>query len=228
MGIFTRTRDIISANVNTLLEKAEDPEKLVRHLIGEMEDTLVALKASCASTLAAKKRIRRDINACDGRVTFWEDRALRAVDRKRDQLARDALREKRLYSDRCEWLEKELDHCDTLVTQYREDINELEEKLTTVREKQRILVHRHTRAVQHKRAQTTLRRFDTSATMERLERMQNRIDRMDAEGELVNYGSGIPSLAARFSEIEKDDEIEEELEALKASAKANRPAAVNV
>jgi len=120
-----------------------------------------------------------------------------------------------------------LDHCDTLVAQYREDIKQLDDKLKTVREKQRILLHRHTRAVHHKRAQTTLRKIDTSGTLQRLERMENRIDRMEAEGELVNFGRGFTTLSARFADLEKDESIEEELEALKAAAAKNAHAVVN-
>ena len=91
MGIFTRMRDIISSNINAMLEKAEDPEKLVKLMIQEMEDTLVEVKASCAGVMAAKKKIQRELDECGGRAEKWADRAQLAVDRGHDDLAREAL-----------------------------------------------------------------------------------------------------------------------------------------
>ena len=95
MGIFTRVRDIISSNLNTMLEKAEDPEKLVKLMIREMEDTLVEIKASCAGAMAAKKKIERDSGEVKDRSQAWADKAQLAIDKGREDLAREALLEKR-------------------------------------------------------------------------------------------------------------------------------------
>ena len=91
MGIFTRFKDIVSANLNSMLDKAEDPEKLIRLMIREMEETLVELKAACAGNMAGVARIRRELEAARARVATWDDRARLAVDRGRDDLAREAL-----------------------------------------------------------------------------------------------------------------------------------------
>ncbi|HQK77746.1 MAG TPA: PspA/IM30 family protein, partial [Candidatus Hydrogenedentes bacterium] len=100
MGIFSRVADIISSNINAMLDKAEDPEKLVRLMIREMEDTLIEIKASCAGAMAQRKKIGRQIEDVRAGEARWAERAQLAVDKGRDDLARDALLEKRRFTDR--------------------------------------------------------------------------------------------------------------------------------
>ncbi|MBM3290664.1 MAG: phage shock protein A, partial [Candidatus Hydrogenedentes bacterium] len=95
MGIFTRARDIISSNINAMLDEAEDPEKIANLMVREMEDTLIELKASCAGAKAAKRRIEQDRECAVKQASDWAARAQRAVDKGRDDLAREALVEKR-------------------------------------------------------------------------------------------------------------------------------------
>ena len=140
MGIFSRMRDIINSNLSAMLDRAEDPEKLVKLMITEMEDTLVEIKASCAGAIANKKRVQRYLDEAKAQATGWEQKAQLAVDKGREDLAREALREKRSFEERVTALEAEVEEFDALVTEYRSDIGKLEEKLTSAREKQRILV----------------------------------------------------------------------------------------
>ncbi len=216
MGIFTRVRDIISANLNAMLDKAEDPEKLIRLMIKEMEDTLVEIKASCAGVMAAKKKIQRDCTTVETRVTLWDEKAQLAVDRDREDLAREALVEKRRYAERAASLRKELAECEGLVNQYQEDLAQLEDKLGAVREKQRLLVQRHIHAHKRKRAQDELRRLDSSDAFIRFEQFENRIERMESEADLVNPIRQ-HSLDEEFARLEGDEDIEKELEALKVA-----------
>ncbi|HIJ73402.1 MAG TPA: phage shock protein PspA [Candidatus Hydrogenedentes bacterium] len=218
MGIFTRLRDIISSNINAMLEKAEDPEKLVKLMIQEMEDTLVEIKASCAGAMAAKKKVERALEEARKRAEAWGDKAQLAVDKGRDDLAREALLEKRRYGERAAALEKELTQSDAVVEQYQSDIMKLEDKLNTAREKQRVLVQRHTHAQHRKRAEKGIRKVDTSGAMVRFEQFENRIERMEAEADLVNFGKK-PPLESEFAKLEGDEELEKELEALKATRK---------
>ena len=218
MGIFTRFRDIVTSNINAMLDKAEDPEKMVRLMIQEMEDTLVEIRASCAGAMATKKKIERQLEQIRGRVDQWAQRAELAVQKGRDDLAREALLEKRRYSERAGALEQELAQCDSLISQYQDDITQLEDKLASVREKQRVLVQRHIRAQSKKRAQGDIRRVDTTEAFMRFERFEGRIDRMEAEADLVNFGRK-PPLEDEFSLLEGDEEIEEQLESLKKSLK---------
>ena len=216
MGIFTRFRDIISSNINAMLDKAEDPEKLISLMIQEMEDTLIEIKASCASAMAASKRTQRQTDEAQSRSRNWDKKAGLAVSKGRDDLAREALLEKRRYADRAYSFEKELHEMNSLIQQYQEDIKQLEEKLRGAREKQRLLVQRHVHAFKKRRAQEEIRRMDSTGAVLKFEEFENRIERMEAEADLVNFGRK-PTLEAKFEELLVDDEIEKELQTLKSS-----------
>ena len=216
MGIFTRLRDIISSNVNAMLDKAEDPEKMVRLMIQEMEDTLVEIKASCAGAMATRQRVQRQLDEANTRAEQWAGKAELAVNKGREDLAREALLERRRYRDRVASLEAERAQCEALVEQYQNDVAQLEDKLATVREKQRVLVERHIHARSKKRAQTDIRRAETSDAFLRFQRFQSRIDHMEAEVDLVNFARK-PPLDDEFSCLETDEEIENELTELKKS-----------
>lgn len=216
MGIFTRFRDIISSNINAMLDKAEDPEKLISLMIQEMEDTLVEIKASCAAAMAASKRTQRQMEEAGARSRNWEQKASLAVSKGRDDLAREALIEKRRYADRASSFERELQEMSALIQQYQEDIKQLEEKLRGAREKQRWLVQRHVHALKKRRAQEEIRRMDSTGAILKFEEFENRIERMEAEADLVNFARK-PALEAKFEELLVDDEIEKELQTLKTS-----------
>jgi phage shock protein A len=216
MGIFTRFRDIISSNINAMLDRAEDPEKLIKLMIREMEDTLVEIKASCAGVMATVKKISRHMDEVQSRVNYWEERASLAVNKGRDDLAREALMEKRRYAERAEAMERELVEHNALVEQYQEDMGQLEDKLGSAREKQRMLRQRHIHANGKKRAQEEIRRMDTSEAMFRFEEFENRIERMEAEADLVNFGRK-PTLEGELDSLLVDDGIEKELQRMKSS-----------
>ncbi len=216
MGIFTRFRDIVSANINAMLDKAEDPEKLIKLMIREMEDTLIEIKASCAGVMANRKRVQRQLDETRSREMSWQERAELAVNKGRDDLAREALVEKRRYGDRASALDKELIEFDAMVEQYQDDIRQLEEKLGSARERQRVLVQRHIHANRKKRAQEEIRRIDSSDAIFKFEELENRIERMEAEADLVNFGRK-PDLEAEFDSLLVDEDIEKELQGLKIS-----------
>lgn len=219
MGIFSRMRDIINSNLSAMLDRAEDPEKLVKLMITEMEDTLVEIKASCAGAIANKKRVQRYLDEAKAQATGWEQKAQLAVDKGREDLAREALREKRSFEERVTALEAEVEEFDALVTEYRSDIGKLEEKLTSAREKQRILVQRHIHADRKRRSETDIRHYDNSDAVIRFEQFENRIERLEAEADLVNSERRKPTLEDEIDSLKGDDKIEEELEKLKASVK---------
>jgi len=216
MGVFTRFRDIVSSNINAMLDRAEDPEKMIKLMIREMEDTLVELKASCAGIMAEKKKIQRRLEEMQSREELWAGRARMAVDKGRDDLAREALIEKKRFKQMTESLEQELIDNNALVNQYHDDIRQLEDKLAKAREKQRILVQRSIRARQAKQAQEEIRRVDNYETIAKFDELENRIERMEAEADLVNFGRK-PDLEEEFEELMVDDDIERELASLKTS-----------
>jgi phage shock protein A len=214
MGIFTRFRDIISSNINAILDKAEDPEKLIKLMIREMEDTLVEIKAACAGAMASSKKVQRQLDTLNDRIRYWEEKAQIAVKKGRDNLAREALVEKRRYAQRMDGLENELTEHNLLIDQYQDDIRQLEDKLKSARDKQRLLVQRHIHANRKRQAQEEIRRVDSSEAMLKFDELENRIERMEAEADLVNFGKKT-ALEAEFETLGVDEEIEKELQALK-------------
>ena len=218
MGIFTRFRDIVSSNINAMLDKAEDPEKLIKLMIREMEDTLVEIKASCAGVMANSKKVQRQLDEVRSRENYWKERAGIAVNKNRDDLAREALVERRRYANQADGLEKEMLEYDALVEQYQDDIQQLEDKLGAAREKQRMLVHRHIHANRKRQAQEGIRRMDSSEAIIKFEELENRIDRMEAEADMINYGRK-PTLEGELDKLMVDEDIEKELENLKSSRK---------
>ncbi len=217
MGIFTRFRDIVGSNINSMLDRAEDPEKLIKLMIQEMEDTLIELKAACAGVMAGNKKVERQLQGLGKRIDYWDDKANLAVNKGRDDLAREALLEKRRYSQRAESLANELTEHHALLEQYKDDIRQLEDKLKTAREKERFLVQRHVHAARKKRAQEEMRRMDSVDAIFKFEELENRIDQMEAEADLVNFGRK-PTLEDELERLSLDDEIENQLTALKKSS----------
>jgi phage shock protein A len=223
MGIFTRFRDIISSNISAMLDKAEDPEKLIKLMIREMEDTLVEIKASCAGVMANTKKVQRQLDEVQSRAHYWEERAGLAVNKGRDDLAREALVEKRRFAERADALESELMEHSALVAQYQDDIRQLEDKLAGAREKQRMLVQRHIHAKRKKRAQEEIRRVDSSEAVFKFEELERRIEYMESEADMINFGRK-PTLEEKMDALLHDDEIEKELQSLKSSlAKKDEP-----
>jgi len=218
MGIFTRFRDIVSANINSMLDSAEDPEKMIRMMIREMEDTLVEIKASCAGVMANSKKVQRQVTDARAREMDWNGKAELAVAKGRDDLAREALVEKRRYAQRSEALSEELEELNALVDKYKSDIRQLEEKLRNAREKQRVLVQRHIHARRKRRAEEEIRRVDSAESILRFDQFENRIERMESEANLVNYGKK-SDLEERIDQLVSDEEIEQELAALKSKEK---------
>jgi phage shock protein A len=216
MGIFTRFRDIVGSNINAMLDRAEDPEKLIRLMIREMEDTLVELKSACAGVMAETKKVQRQRDEAAARSRFWAEKAELAVSKGRDDLAREALVEKRRYQQREESLDHELRDHQGLSDQYQDDIRQLEDKLKAAREKQRLLVQRHIHAERKRRAQEEIHRVDSAEAMFKFDELENRIERMEAEADMVNFARTY-DLEDRLGRLAVDDDIERELEALKAT-----------
>ena len=217
MGIFTRFRDIVGSNINSMLDRAEDPEKLIRMMIQEMEETLIELKAACAGVMAESKNVEHQQQASNRRINYWDDNAKLAVDKGREDLAREALIEKRRYMQKAESLSNEAIEHQALLDQYQDDIRQLEDKLKSAREKERLLIHRHIYASRKMRAQKDIRRMDHTDTIIKFEELENRIEQMEAEADLVNFG-GKPNLADELERLALDEEIENELRSLQTTS----------
>ena len=222
MGIFSRFRDIIHSNINAMLDKAEEPEKLIRLMIQEMEETLVELKADCARTMAQAARIAREHDMLAAAAGRWGEKAELAVDKGREDLAREALLEKRDLEGRADVLAGELAAVEGLIEACREDIATLEEKLASAKERQRTLLARHLRATGRKRMREDVSRADSSEALQRFEAFEARIDRLEAEAELSGTAASRrrpaedQSLDARFDRLAADEDVERELAQIKS------------
>jgi len=215
MGIFTRFRDIVGSNINAMLDRAEDPEKLIKMMILEMEDTLIELKTACAGLIAESNKVQRQLQTVEKRGNYWEDKANLAVNKGRDDLAREALFEKRRFFQRRDSLTNELSEHNVILEQYKDDIRQLEEKLKLAREKERLLVQRHIHATRKKRAQEEMRRIDSADAIIKFEELEHHLERLEAEADLINFGRK-PALEDELDRLALDEEIERELQALKS------------
>jgi len=216
MGVFSRLGDIINSNINAMLDKAEDPEKMIRLMIQEMEDTLVDLKSSCAAKMATRAEMERDRDTLVSKVERWNERAVLAVERKRDDLAKEALLEKKECAKQLEFAEKDLEHYDHLISECKSNIAQLEQKLEEVTLKHKMLVQRSIHAQEKKRARSAMSNASGAQAMMRFGELENRIERMEADADLAGSVSE-SELEREFSKLESENVIEDELAALKKS-----------
>lgn len=208
MGVFSRFKDIVNANINALLDKAEDPEKMLKLMMQEMEDTLIELKSNCAARMASRIRLERRIEEQKALISRWQSRAELAVDKGRDDLARDALIEKKKELATLSSLMKDLDSYSEIIDQSKAEINQLEEKLSQAKLKLKGLQEKAREAEAEALANERLKR-NTESHFDDLESI---IDRINAENELNRPSR---TTADKFRDLEEQEEIEKELEALK-------------
>jgi phage shock protein A len=222
MGVFTRLKDIINSNLNAMLDAAEDPDKLIRLMIQEMEDTLVEVKANCAGAIAARKRAEKAVTSAETAIVTWEERARLALEKGREDLAREAIRERRRLEDLRDAHAKEATGCDEVVSRYKEDIAAVEAKLVDARQRHRLLVQRHKRAKTHERTRGVIERVTRYDAVTKFDQLEQRIERMEAFQE-IDPDLQKPSLEEAFAALKEADAIEEELARLKREPR--RPAA---
>jgi phage shock protein A len=215
MGVFSRFSDIINANINAVLEKAEDPEKIIRLMVQEMEDTLVEIRSAAAKCIADRKETGRHIQYLEREKEEWSRRAELAIRRDREDLARAALSEKQAIEDKTASLNEELNVLDSQLEKFNSDITQLQSKLTDAKTRQRSIVIRHKTATSQLSARQHIHSDRIDEMLFRFENAERRIDRVESESESLSMGR-TQSLADQIEGLEDDDRVEAELAELKS------------
>ncbi|HMB74241.1 MAG TPA: phage shock protein PspA [Gammaproteobacteria bacterium] len=214
MGIFSRFSDIVNSNINSILEKAEDPEKIVRLMIQEMEDTLVEVRSAAARAIADRKEAARKLTRLEAESSDWQQKAELALDKNRDDLARAALAEKSAAEKAADSLREQLGHLSEGLDKLNNDIGSLEEKLSDAKARRQAIVARHNTASKRLEVRKRLHDYRIDDALVRFESFERRME--DLEGHVESYDLGKRSLADEITNLESEEAVEQQLAELKA------------
>ena len=219
MGIFSRTRDIIAANFTDLLDKAEDPAKMIRMIILEMEETLVEVRASAARCIADGKEMRRAFARLDELQRNWTEKAELALSKDREDLAKAALLERQKAADMAEGIQSEVKVIDDTLKGYEGDIAKLQGKLREARARQNAIAARFESAVTRARTREIMNGNRTEDAFSRFELLERRADFAEGRAEALGM-TGPKSLEEEIADLRASESVDAELEAMKAALKA--------
>ena len=217
MGIFSRFTDIVNSNINNLLDKAEDPAKMVRLIIQEMEDTLVEVRSSSAKTLADKKELTRQVTRLENESQQWQEKAELALSKDRDDLARAALIEKKKCTESSQALVQELVHIEEHITKLQNEIAQLQEKLADAKTRQKAIIMREKTVNSRLKVKQNIDSNKVNDALSRFDRYESKIDGIEAQVE--SYDLGSKSLADEIADLESNEKVDDELASLKAKMK---------
>lgn len=225
MGIFSRMTDIINSNINALLDQAEDPEKMIRLIIQEMEDTLVEVRSSSARVLADRKAAARRLEHVQEEAAAWEDKAKLAISKGREDLARAALQEKRAIEEELVVVEAELKATDEHIAQLNDEVSQLQQKLSDAKAKQKALLMRSKTVESRIKVKRQMHREALDSAFQRFEHFERRMDNLESQLESMDVGRDVPpDLAAEIDALQEDERITDELERLKSQMSATAEA----
>jgi phage shock protein A len=219
MSIFSRTRDIVAANMTELLDRAEDPARMIRMIILEMEETLVEVRASAARSIADAKEMRRACARLDELQASWTDKAELALSKDREDLAKAALMERQKAADMAVGLKAEISVIDETLKSYEADISKLQGKLREARARQNAIATRFESAVTRAKAREMLNGGRTEDAFSRFEILERRADFAEGRAEALGM-TGPKSLEEEIAELKSSDKVDAELEAMKAARAA--------
>jgi phage shock protein A len=219
MGIFSRTRDIIAANVTDMLDKAEDPAKLIRMIIMEMEETLVEIRASAARTIADQKELRRHIAKLGTLQDNWKEKAELALSKDREDLAKAALVERQKAVDMADQLNAEIGVHDDALRAYEEDITKLQAKLREARSRQTSISTRLETAHNRIRVREVYSGSKVEEAFSRFDILERRVDLAEGRADVLSMGLAPKSLEEEIAELQTSDKVDAELAAMKAAVK---------
>ena len=217
MGIFSRTRDIIAANFNELLDQADDPAKMIRMIILEMEETLVEVRASAARTIADQKEMHRHTVKLDKLQADWGEKAQLALSKDREDLARAALVEKKRAADMADQLKQEIAVLDDALRAYEQDIAKLQNRLREARSRQTQIAARLESAENRVKLRTLMTNERVDEALTRFDQLERRVDYAEGRADALSIadGAGKPTLSDEIAALEGQDAIDDELEEMK-------------
>lgn len=221
MGIFSRFADIINSNISSLLDKAEDPEKMVRLIIQEMEDTLVEVRSTSAKVLAEKKELLRRIVKVQEQVQDWQSKAELALSKDREDLAKAALIEKQKATELATTLTQELVVVEEQIARLKEEVNLLQEKLADAKARQKTIIMRKQTASSRLEVKKQLDSSKIDNAMSKFEQYERRVEGLESQVDAYDLGNQ-KSLNDEFAALEAEDSVSAELEALKAKLNADK------
>lgn len=219
MGIFSRFSDIVNSNINAILDKAEDPEKLVRLMIQEMEDTLVEVRSAAARSIADKKELARKLKALTKEGVAWQDKAELAISKGRDDLAKAALAERARVTASAEALDQQTQAVAEGLVKLNTDITRLEEKLGDAKTRQKAIIARHQTASRRLQVRTKIHNPKVDDAFVRFESFERRMEDLEGRVEAYDLGSR-KDLRNEFANLESEEVVEKELADLKAKMAA--------
>lgn len=214
MGIFSRLSDIVNSNINAMLDKAEDPEKMIRMVIQEMEETLVEVRSTTARIIADKKELTRRNKRLEKQADEWENKAELAINKGREDLAKAALLEKTNVNEMIALIHEDMSKLDAALEQLSLEIEQLQNKLNEARARQKTILMRHDATSSRRTVNAKLYDGSVDNAINKFEHYERKIERM--ESEIEAYEISGKNIEAEFANLEKDGKIEEELESLKA------------
>ncbi len=216
MGVFSRMTDIINSNLNSLLDQAEDPQKMIRLIIQEMEDTLVEVRSSSAKVLAERKMAERRRQRVEAEAQSWEDKARLALSKNRDDLARAALQEKRAIEEELATVELEVKATDDHIDQLNSEIGQLQQKLGDAKAKQKTLVMRSKTVQSRIKVKRQIHREALDDAFNKFGQFERRMDNLESQLESMDLGRDVSTnLATEIEALQEDEQINGELDRLK-------------
>ena len=219
MSIFSRTRDIFAANITEILDRSEDPAKMIRMVILEMEETLVEVRASAARCIADGKEMRRALNRLDQLQSSWTEKAELALSKGRDDLAKQALMERQKATDMAAGLGDEIKVIDDTLKSYETDIAKLQGKLREARARQNAIAARFESAVTRAKARELLNGNRAEDAFSRFDVLERRADFAEGRADALGM-TGPKSLEEEIADLRASEQVDAELEAMKAAMKA--------
>lgn len=220
MGIFSRLSDIVNANLNALLDRAEDPEKMAKLMIQEMEDTLVEVRSAAVKNISEKKEIQRRLDQLAAAEADWAEKAEFAITKGRDDLAKGALLAKRKLAESADALRRELVAVDDALARHDEDLARLQSKLQEAKAKQKALLIRLNAAQKRVQVRRTLADGRVDDALARYEMLHRKIDELEGRAEVYDMGQ-VKTLEQEFASLEAETGLDAELEALKEKLRSN-------